>query len=99
MGQTFFCLCLSIAQFFDPYLCLINDFFWSQADKVGIVESRFYSLHIQGYLVDFQVKDADNDGDDELVVAVVAPKEGGSGLSGYLSSPKPKSNIFFFKLF
>jgi hypothetical protein len=37
----------------------------------------------------------DNDGDEELVVATVAPEEDVSGLL----SQKSRSNILFFKLF
>ena len=51
---------------------------------------------ISGYITDFQVKDADNDGEEELVLAVVLPPE--PGLEGALSK-KSRSNILFFKLF
>jgi hypothetical protein len=46
---------------------------------------------ISGYITDFQVKDADNDGEEELVVTVIN--------SGSFLGPKPTSNIIFFKLF
>jgi TolB-like protein len=50
---------------------------------------------IVGYIADYQVKDVDNDGEEELVVAIVyTPGSGGMMLSGDI-----KSNILFFKLF
>jgi hypothetical protein len=53
---------------------------------------------LKDYISDFQVKDADNDGNEELVVAVVGKEQTGEGISGLLSK-KTISNIFFFKLF
>jgi len=55
---------------------------------------------IDGYIADYQVKDADNNGDVELVVAVVLPAASISdeGVSAVLSGKK-RSNILFFKLF
>jgi TolB-like protein len=47
---------------------------------------------INGYIADYQVKDVDNDGQEELVVGVCKP--GGSG-----TDTKVTSNILFFKLF
>jgi hypothetical protein len=49
---------------------------------------------IDGYISDYQVKDVDHDGEEELVVAIVdAPS------SGALGGGNVKSNILFFKLF
>ena len=53
---------------------------------------------INGYIADFQVRDVDNDGNEELVVAVVGPALTGEGISGAFSR-KSTSNILFFKLF
>jgi TolB-like protein len=53
---------------------------------------------LRDYIADYQVKDADNDGNEELVLAVVGREETGEGISGLLSK-KTISNIFFFKLF
>ena len=53
---------------------------------------------IKGYIADYQVKDVENDGNDELVVAVSAPIESEDGISGILSR-KSRSNIYFFKLY
>jgi hypothetical protein len=55
---------------------------------------------IDGYLADYQVKDADNDGEVDLVVAVVglASSIGDDSVSAILSRKKV-SNILFFKLF
>ena len=50
---------------------------------------------IQGYIVDFQVKDAENKGEEGLVVAIVLIEEGTSGAL----SRKTESALFFFKLF
>jgi len=46
---------------------------------------------IEGYITDFQVKDADNDGEEELVVSIINP--------GTITGKKATSNIVFFKLF
>jgi TolB-like protein len=46
---------------------------------------------ISGYITDFQLKDADNDGEEDLVISVINP--------GSITGPKATSNIFFFKLF
>jgi hypothetical protein len=35
------------------------------------LEENWRTKKIDGYLIDYQVKDADNDGEDELVVAVL----------------------------
>ena len=51
---------------------------------------------INGYISDFQVKDVDNDGEEELVIAVVLPPE--EGAEGIFSK-KSRSNIYFFKIF
>ena len=51
---------------------------------------------INGYISDFQVKDVDNDGEEELVIAVVLPPE--EGVEGTFSK-KSRSNIHFFKIF
>jgi TolB-like protein len=51
---------------------------------------------INGYISDFQMKDVDNDGEEELVIAVVLPPE--EGVEGIFSK-KSRSNIHFFKIF
>ena len=55
---------------------------------------------INGYIADYQVKDADNDGEVDLVVAVVgpAPSISDEGIAAVLTRKKV-SNILFFKLF
>jgi hypothetical protein len=70
--------------------CLI----WDESDLVADWKTRT----LRDYIADFQVKDADNDGNEELVVAVVGKEETGEGIGGLLSK-KTVSNIFFFKLF
>jgi len=46
---------------------------------------------IPGYIADYQVKDFDNDGEVELVVAVVSKFKG--------METSKKSTIFFFELY
>jgi TolB-like protein len=56
----------------------------------GTLDTHWKTREINGYVPDFQVKDVDNDGDEELVVAVV-------DLGSITRSVT--SNILFFKLF
>jgi TolB-like protein len=60
--------------------------------------TNWKTREIKGYIADYQVKDVDNDGDEELVVASVGSAFAGEGISGAFSR-KSTSNIFFFKLF
>jgi hypothetical protein len=60
------------------------------------LETVWKTRELDGYIADFQVKDADNDGEEELVVALVFPSEAGD--KGAFDK-KPRSNILFFKLF
>jgi TolB-like protein len=64
----------------------IDDLVWEENAFVTNWKTR----EIAGYISDFQVRDIDNDGENELVVAVVNP-------SGVLER-KSTSNILFFKL-
>ncbi len=57
--------------------------------------TNWKTREIKGYITDYQIKDVDNDGEDELVVATVAPPEDTAGLL----SRKERSNILFFKIF
>ena len=70
--------------------CLV----WDQPN----LETSWKTRSFKGYIPDFQVKDVNNDGNEELVFAVVGPDETGEGISGVLSDKKI-SNIYFFKLF
>ena len=65
----------------------VHDLVWEENTFVTNWKTR----EIAGYIADFQVKDVDNDGEDELVVAVVNP-------SGALEK-KSTSNILIYKLF
>ena len=58
--------------------------------------TNWKTRELTGYISDFQVKDADNDGEEELVVALVFPNE--SGDKGAFEK-KARSNILFFKLY
>ncbi len=65
---------------------------WDQESLIADWKTR----EITGYIADYQVKDIDNDGTDDLVAAVVAPAP--EGYTGLLSR-KSVSNILIFKLF
>jgi len=65
----------------------IYDLVWDDNNFITNWKTR----EIAGYISDFQVRDVDNDGENELVVAVINP-------SGILER-KSTSNILFFKLF
>ena len=61
----------------------------------NMLTTNWKTREIKGYIADYQIRDVDNDGNEELVVATVAPEEDVSGLL----SQKSRSNILFFKLF
>jgi TolB-like protein len=61
------------------------------------LETNWKTREIDGYIADYQVKDVDNDGNEELVLAVITPTYE-EGISGIFSR-KLKSNVYFFKLF
>jgi TolB-like protein len=63
---------------------------YNLAWQEGYLETQWKTREINGYISDFQLKDVDNDGEEELVVAVV----GYADISGSTTS-----NILFFKLF
>jgi hypothetical protein len=69
----------------------IHDLAWED----DYLATNWKTKEIRGYIADYQVKDVDNDGEDELVVAAIAPEEG----AATLFSKNSKSNIYFFKLF
>jgi TolB-like protein len=71
----------------------VYDLVWED----GALETNWKTKEIDGYIADFQVKDADNDGNDELVVAVITPTYEDSAAG--LFTMRLKSNIYFFKLF
>jgi len=55
---------------------------------------------INGYIADYQIKDVDNDGEEELVVAVVdSPGRAGTVAATRIAGGEVNSNILFFKLF
>jgi TolB-like protein len=53
--------------------------------------TNWKTREINGYITDFQVKDADNDGEEDLVISIINP--------GTITGKKATSNILFFKLF
>jgi len=57
----------------------------------GSFKVNWKTRELNGYITDYQIKDADNDGNEDLVVTVV-DLEGVTGKKG-------SSNILFFKLF
>lgn len=72
----------------------IRGLVWEEDDLMASWKTR----EIKGYIADYQVKDVENDGKEELVVAVSAPPESEEGITGFLSR-KERSNIYFFKLY
>ena len=60
-------------------------------DEDGL-RTNWKTREINGYIADYQIKDADNDGEEELVVAVVPTAES-------ILSRESKSNLLFFKIF
>lgn len=59
----------------------------------GNLMTNWKTREISGYIADYQIRDVDNDGEEELVLAVV-----NSIRSGVMGGPG-SSNILFFKLF
>jgi len=57
----------------------------------GTLSALWKTREINGYFSDYQVKDADNDGEEELVVAVVNYKD--------IYDRKGTSNLLFYRLF
>jgi len=57
----------------------------------GMLDTYWKTREINGYITDFQIKDVDNDGEEELVVSVVN--------LGDITDRKVTANILFFKLF
>jgi hypothetical protein len=53
--------------------------------------TNWKTKEIEGYISDFQVKDADNDGEPELAVAVID--------LGGIATRTGTSKIYFYKLF
>ncbi len=57
----------------------------------GNLDTHWKTREINGYIADFQVKDVDNDGEEELLAGIVD--------FGSITDRKITSNILFFKLF
>jgi TolB-like protein len=72
----------------------IQGLVWEEDDLMTNWKTR----EIKGYIADYQIRDVENDGNEELVVAVVAPPDSEEGITGLLSR-KERSNIYFFKLY
>jgi TolB-like protein len=71
----------------------VYDLVWED----GALETNWKTREIDGYIADYQVKDVDNDGNEELTLAVITPTYEEGAVGGF--SRKLKSNIYFFKLF
>jgi TolB-like protein len=71
----------------------VYDLVWEES----ALETNWKTREIEGYIADYQVKDVDNDGNEELALAVVTPTYE-EGIGGMFTR-KLKSNIYFFKLF
>lgn len=65
----------------------IDSLFWDE----GTFTTNWRTKEINGYISDFQMKDVDNDGNEELVAAVMD--------LGKITERHNVSNILFFKLF
>jgi TolB-like protein len=65
----------------------IYDFVWDENKLV----TNWNTREVPGYISDFQIKDADNDGEVDMVLAVVTP--------GAIFDRKDTSNIQFYKFF
>ncbi|NWG04674.1 MAG: VCBS repeat-containing protein [Syntrophaceae bacterium] len=61
-------------------------------EENGLV-TNWKTKDIKGYIADYQIRDAENIGEDELIVAVVGYEKEGTGIFS-----KDRSNILFFKL-
>jgi hypothetical protein len=68
----------------------IQNLIW---EENGLI-TNWKTIEIKGYISDYQVKDAQNSGEDQLVVAIVGYEQEGTTIFA-----KNKSNILFFKLF
>jgi TolB-like protein len=65
----------------------IYDLVWDE-NKLA---TNWKTRETPGYISDYQIKDADNDGEEDMVVAVVTP--------GAILDRKDTSNIYFYKFF
>jgi hypothetical protein len=65
----------------------IYDLVWDESRLITGWKTR----ETPGYISDYQIKDADNDGEEELVLAVINP--------GSMLDRTSTSNIFFYKFF
>jgi TolB-like protein len=70
----------------------IHSLVWDES----ALTTNWKTREIKGYIADYQVKDVENTGNDELVVAVISPDD--EGISGALSR-QHTSYVLFFKLF
>jgi len=68
----------------------IQNLIW---EENGLV-TNWKTRELKGYIADYQIKDAENSGEEQLVVAVVGYEQEGATIFS-----KDKSNIIFFKLF
>jgi hypothetical protein len=73
----------------------IQGLVWEEDDLMTNWKTR----EIKGYIADYQIRDVENDGNEELVVAVSAPPDSEEGIITGILSPKSRSNIYFFKLY
>jgi hypothetical protein len=65
----------------------IYGLFWDESR----LSTAWNTRETSGYISDYQIKDADNDGEEDLVLAIVNP--------GGTFEQKYTSNIFFYKFF
>ena len=65
----------------------IYDLAWEE----NTLTTNWKTKEIEGYISDFQIKDVDNDGEEEMVVAVID--------LGGVTTRKGTSKILFYKIF
>ena len=81
----------SSTRFFDRVRSFDSGEIYDLAWEEGTLATNWKTKEIEGYISDFQIKDVDNDGEEELVVAVID--------LGGITTRKGTSKILFYKLF
>jgi len=64
-----------------------SEFYNLEWDQMGFVEN-WHTRKMSGYVADYQIKDADNDGENEVVMALVVPGGSVFGKSSVIASYK-----------
>ncbi|MCX7817570.1 MAG: FG-GAP-like repeat-containing protein [Syntrophales bacterium] len=67
-----------------------SEFYSLEWDNAGLVEN-WRTRRMNGYVADFQIKDMDNDGEDEIIMALVTPSGTVAGRSSFIAYYKLKA--------